>query len=165
MAISKSFAAELSAHLIKDKSDANIEKTKKDRNEIRDILLKYIDKDLIALSIKFPNAVYSDNSFNCDGLVGTNYLKIGTSIPRQFNNLQAFNLSALELKTIRKLANDINYNSNSIINLRKDLEDAIYKLRTERRVLEAFPELAGIIKGISSSGTVVDINSLKTQLK
>jgi len=163
MNITKAIATEVAGKLL-SKQVLEIQTLRKELEyKFDEIYLKTIPKEVVELFKKYPNYFYTRRNFQLSGN-GFNWKSVSTSKDLPSIN-GSFIPNATDAVILLDAINIIDTKKSEYHKLTSEIENALFSLRTYKRVQENFPEAFVFLPNSISNKLVVNISDLRNKIK
>lgn len=172
--ISKTAAHEVAIALVAKQRTELEEQEKRLSHVVTSLVMDRIPKEVHDFYEKFPKYVKTTQSARLTGL-GWNreWLELEAKVPFMSNGSGSCNFELVfETKQHEKAANglkDLHNNfiqsKKDLINLRSDIENTVYALKTLKAISEHFPEALPYLPKTPNTSLIIDTTALRQRLK
>jgi len=167
--ITKAIAEDVAKQLVATKVNELTAIKTKLAETVADLYHNSIPKEVTSLFKKHPKYLHTTTTVNVTGagINGGMHLDFSIALPSKVGGWNTYlNLPDDAVSEIVEMANDIESKASAIRRLRRDIETAIFSLRTYANVEKEFPEAFALLP-VSKVNTAlaININSIRKEIK
>lgn len=166
MRITKEIARNVANQLTSKKRKELYELQERFKDELLKTYLEDIPKEIKELAQKYPYYFKKSNSISFGGCNGFSYeyFSLSESVIIKQSSSYYTEISSENAKKLNKIHNKIQDKKNEITELFKDLEIALYSLKTYSKVSEQFPEAIPFLPKSITTELSVNISNIRKRI-
>jgi len=160
--ITKAIAQEVAIKLTVKKRDSLKNEELKLKDDFREIIIKTIPKDVLDCFEKHPS--YFDTRTSVQ-LSGNGFQWESINFGKELPVFRNFTPDAVTAKKIMILKNKVEDSKKNLSDLQKEIENALFGLRTYKRVEENFPEAFAFLPNKITTSLAINLTDIRQKIK